>query len=137
MGNRHCHIAIQLGTAGVPVFMDDPDNFGRSWTGFRSLGFLKELEVNFMIKPVRDSEGKSSIMDLYNQDPGLDLYILYVWEGVSLGAVMSMRLLMSIRNLTYLQGRRILLHLRQSRRRQLHPQLSSPSSSSTTITSRS
>ncbi|KAF8333273.1 hypothetical protein F5887DRAFT_922101 [Amanita rubescens] len=72
---------IQLGTAGVPVFMDDLDNFGRSWTGFRALGFLKDLEMNFLIKPVCDSEGKSSIMDLYNQDPTLDLYILYVWEG--------------------------------------------------------
>ena len=25
-------------------------------------------------------------MELYNQDPTLDLYILYIWEEVSLGA---------------------------------------------------
>ncbi|KAF8328648.1 hypothetical protein F5887DRAFT_1082973 [Amanita rubescens] len=72
---------IQLATAGIPVFMDDSNNFGRSWTGFRPLGFLKELDVDFLIKPVRESEDKSSMMDLYNQDPTLDLYILYVWEG--------------------------------------------------------
>lgn len=76
---------IQLGTAGVPVFMDDVDNFGRSWTGFRPLGLLEELDVKTLIKPVRNSEDnwKFSIMDLYNQNPNLDLYILYVWEGVS------------------------------------------------------
>ena len=37
---------IQLGTTGIPVFMDDLDNFGCSWTGFRPLGFLQELNVN-------------------------------------------------------------------------------------------
>lgn len=75
---------IRLATARLPIFMDELPNFPRSKTGFRQLGFLQELDPNYLIKPVLDGEEKQQILEVFGQDQTLDIYVLYILTEVSL-----------------------------------------------------
>jgi hypothetical protein len=75
---------IQLATACLPVFMDDPINFGRSNMGLRHLGFVDDLSPNYMIKPAINSGEKEMFLDFFQHAKSLDMYILYIWTGVRL-----------------------------------------------------
>jgi hypothetical protein len=72
-----------LATAHLPIFMDQLPNFPQSKTGFRQLGLLQELEPNYLIKPVLDSEEKKHTLKVFGQDETLDIYVLYIFTQVS------------------------------------------------------
>ncbi|KAF8328279.1 hypothetical protein F5887DRAFT_1083261 [Amanita rubescens] len=72
---------IQLGTARLPIFMDELPNYLLRETGFRRLGFLQELEPNYLIKPVLDGEEKGHTLEIFGHDQTLDIYVLYIWTG--------------------------------------------------------
>jgi hypothetical protein len=75
---------IRLATARLPIFMDELPNYSRSKTGFRHMGFLQELDPNYLIKPVLGGEEKEHTLEVFGQDPRLDIYVLYILTEVSL-----------------------------------------------------
>ena len=75
---------LYLGTAHQPVFMDDQNVFGHIQMGFKHLSALEALSANCLIKPMQDCEQRTSLMDVNDLDNALDLFILYIWTGVSL-----------------------------------------------------
>lgn len=74
---------IYLVTARMPLLMNDP-NFGHLLTGLKQLGLLEELGPGHLIQPTIDCEERTALMQAHELDNALELFVLYIFTGVSL-----------------------------------------------------
>jgi hypothetical protein len=63
--------------------MNDP-NFGHLLTGLKQLGLLEELEPDHLIQPAMDCQERMALMQAHELDDALELFVLYIFSGVSL-----------------------------------------------------